>query len=231
MWQMCRMVTALALSIAQLRDPPILRVLFKSLGLTLILFVALGVGTWAGVRALVTSGFGAGWGEIAGFAAILLAIAGAWLLFRVVAIAVVGIFADDIVAAVEARHYPQALAGARPVAFTRGVRMGLSSAGRAIGINLLLSPVYIALLVTGVGTAIAFFLVNGWLLGRDLGDMVAARHRPADAMATWRSTTGIGRYVLGLAGTGLLLLPIVNLLAPVLSAAMATHWYHRRNRA
>ncbi len=52
--------------------------------------------------------------------------------------------------------------------------------------NLLLSPLYLILLVTGVGTALAFFLVNGWLLGRDLGDMVAARHMPRDELRGWR---------------------------------------------
>lgn len=225
------MLTALALSIAQLRDPPVLRVLFKSLAITLLLFVAIGVGAWAGVRALVAAGFGAGWGEVAGLAAILLAVASAWLLFRAVAVAVVGIFADEIVAAVEARHYPSAVATARPVSFARGAAMGLASAGRVIGINLLLSPIYLLLIFTGIGTAIAFFLVNGWLLGRDLGDMVAARHRPREAMRDWRATTGAGRYLLGLAGAGLLLLPLANLLAPVIAAAMATHWYHRRKSA
>src|SRR3546814_2500525 len=39
-------------------------------------------------------------------------IAGSWLLFRAVAIAVVGLFADAIVADVEARHYPAAAARA-----------------------------------------------------------------------------------------------------------------------
>jgi uncharacterized protein involved in cysteine biosynthesis len=108
--------------------------------------------------------------------------------------------------------------------------MGAGSAARALLVNLVLMPVYVVLLVTGVGTAILFFLVNGWLLGRDLGDMVAARHVDRKAMRAWRATTGIGRYLLGLAGTALLVVPVVNLIAPVLAAAMATHWYHGRKR-
>ena len=51
-----------------------------------------------------------------------------------------------------------------------------------MGVNLLMTPVYVALLVSGVGTAAAFFVVNAWLLGRDLTDMVAARHMDAAAM-------------------------------------------------
>ena len=97
-----------------------------------------------------------------------------------------------------------------------------------IGVNLLLAPLYLLLLATGVGTAVAFFLVNSWLLGRDLGDMVAARHLPAQSMREWRCTTARGRLLLGFAGTGLLLIPFVNFVAPVLGAAMATHWFHER---
>ena len=154
-----------------------------------------------------------------------------WLAFRAVAIAVVGVFADDIVAAVEARHYPQALASARPVPIGRGMAMGLGSATRVIAINLILLPVYVVLLVTGVGTAAAFLLVNAWLLSRDLGDMVAARHMDRAAMRRWRKATGPGRFLLGLAAAALFVVPGLNLLAPVLGASMATHFFHRRRQA
>jgi CysZ protein len=225
------MIRALFLSIGQLGDPPIRRVLAKSLAVTLLVFAVLGVALWFAARA-TTGWLGAtgGWQDLAGAAALVLAIAGAWLLFRAVAIAVIGIFADEVVEAVERRHYPPALTTARAVPFGRGLRMGAGSAARALLVNLVLMPVYVVLLVTGVGTAILFFLVNGWLLGRDLGDMVAARHVDRKAMRAWRATTGIGRYLLGLAGTALLVVPVVNLIAPVLAAAMATHWYHGRKR-
>lgn len=224
------MIRALFLSIAQLGDRRILAVLVKSLVVTLLLFAVLAAVFALGARALVRDGlhWGSGVGDLAAAAAVVATVGLSWLLFRAVAIAVTGIFADEVVAAVEARHYPAALASARPVPFARGVAMGLGSAGRVIGVNLALSPLYLLLLATGVGTAIAFFLVNGWLLGRDLGDMVAARHLPAAAMRGWRSSTGGGRLLLGLAGTGLLMVPLVNFIAPVLGAAMATHWFHER---
>lgn len=225
------MLRALALSIGQLGDPPVLRVLAKSLALTLVLFAVVAAGGWWLARwAASAAGFG-GWGELAGIAAVVLTLLAGWLLFRAVAVAVVGVFADEVVEAVERRYYPEALASARPVPIARGAAMGLGSAARAVAVNAALLPLYVALLVTGVGTAAAFFVVNGWLLGRDLGDMVAARHHPRAAMRDWRKATRGGRLVLGLAGTALLLIPGVNLLAPVLAAAMATHWYHRRGRA
>jgi uncharacterized protein involved in cysteine biosynthesis len=222
------MIRAFFLSIGQLGDRAVASVLVKSLGLTLAIFAGAGAAAWYGIDAAL-----AGWqwhGALAGAAATIVTVLALWLLFRAVAVAVVGIFADEVVEAVERRHYPQALATARPVSFHRGLATGLRSAGRVVVVNLLLAPIYIALLVTGVGTAALFFVVNGWLLGRDLGDMVAMRHLRAPELKDWRRRTGPQRFLLGLAGTGLFLVPLINLLAPVLGAAMATHLFHGRTR-
>lgn len=227
------MIQALLLSIGQLLDRRVAMVFLKSLLLTLVLFAALGVGLWYGMHAL-TGRFAAWMGGLGGGAAfadiatIVLLLLAHWLLFRAIAIGVIGMFADEVVAAVEAKHYPGAHADARDVPFAQSAAMGLRSGLRILAVNLLLSPVYLILLVTGVGTAIAFFLVNSWLLGRDLGDMVAARHMPCRELPAWRSGTGIRRFALGMVGTGLLFVPVVNLVAPILGAAMATHMFHRR---
>ncbi|WP_404337083.1 EI24 domain-containing protein [Sphingomonas sp. MMS12-HWE2-04] len=230
------MIQAFILSLGQLTDRPILGVLVKSLLVTLLLFAALGVGMWFVLDWLAESA--AHWlgtadrgGVFASIVTVALLILAWWLLFRAIAVAVVGVFADDVVAAVELRHYPAAHAQARAVPLARSVAMGLGSGMRAIGINLLLSPVYLMLLITGVGTALLFFLVNSWLLGRDLGDMVAARHMPATDLAAWRRITRPRRFTLGAAGTGMLLVPVLNLVAPVLGAAMATHMFHRGRSA
>ena len=219
------MFGAFALALGQLGDRTVLAVLAKSLLLTLALFAVLGVGVWWGVDALLAT-----WtwhGALASAAALVVTVLALWLLFRAVAIAVVGVFADDIVAAVERKHYPAALASARAVPVTRSLAMGLRSAARFVAVNLLLLPLYLVLLATGIGTAAAFLAVNAWLLGRDLGDMVAARHLPAEEMRAWRGATQAKRFLLGLAGTGLFLVPFLNILAPVIGAAMATHLFHR----
>jgi CysZ protein len=225
------MIHALVLSFGQLLDPRVVRVFLKSIALTLALFALLGVGLWWGLHAAAER-----WGSwlatstvtaaLADVLAVLLLVFAWWLAFRAIAIAVIGIFADEVVEAVEAKHYPAAHASARAVPLGRSVAMGVRSILRLIGINLLLLPLYILLLVTGVGTAIAFFLVNSWLLGRDLGDMVAARHMKAREMPGWRSRTRFRRLRLGAVGTALFLIPGVSLLAPVLGAAMATHAFH-----
>lgn len=225
------MIRALTLSAGQLADPAILRVLAKTLLLTLAIFVALGWALWFGVGWAVAA---LGWSDTAGgFAAagaVAAGLLGAWLLFRAVAISVLGLFAEEVVVAVERRYYPHALATARAPRFDVAVRMSLASAGRAILYNLLALPLYLVLLVTGVGSAILFAVLNGWLLGRDLGEMVAVRHVPrAEVGATLKASRG-ERFVLGLIVTGLFVVPGVNLFAPILGAAAATHLFHGKAR-
>ena len=139
------MVRAFLLSIQQLGDRAVLTVLAKSLLLTLAVFALLAAGLVFGVRALAGGWFGwsGGSADLAGAAALLVAFIGTWLLFRAVAVAVVGIFADEVVAAVEAKHYPHATATAREVPLSRSISMGLGSASRAILVNLILLPLYL----------------------------------------------------------------------------------------
>lgn len=229
------MIQAFFLSLGQLLDGRIAMVFLKSLAVTLVLFAGLGVGLWYGMHALsdwlaAWMGSWAATGAFADIATIALLLLAHWLLFRAIAVGVIGVFADEVVAAVEARYYPDAHAGARDVPLARSVSMGLGSAFRLIAINLLLSPVYLMLLITGVGTAVAFFVVNAWLLGRDLGDMVAARHMGYGELPGWRRRTSVRRFILGAFGTGLFLVPVLNLIAPIIGAAMATHAFHRGRR-
>lgn len=226
------MIRAFFLSLGDLTDGAILRVFVKTILLTLVLFLLLGAGLWFATRWLVIEQLG--WDEttgnlaaISGFLAMLLF---GWVLFRAIAMAVISLFGDDIVMAVERRHYPDALASARDVPWRRSLALGLRSAGRALLVNVLLAPVYVVLLVTGFGTPLLFYAANGWLLGADLGEMVAARHLTTPEMKQLARDTRWGRWELGVIVAGLLSVPVVNLVAPVLGAAMATHHFHGRRR-
>ena len=208
-----------------LAEGAVLRVLGKTIAVTLAVFAVLGVAGYFGLEA----GFAAlglddnGLGPLV---ALLLTVAGAWLLFRVVALAVLQLFADEVVVAVERRSYPHAAASARKLPLSEDVRNALGGAGRAILANLLVLPVALALVVTGIGPARVFWAVNAWLLGRELTDMVWLRHRPSrDAPAP---VPKLERFLLGGAIAALLAVPFANLLAPVLGAAAATHLVHGR---
>ena len=161
--------------------------------------------------------------------ALVLGLLAAWFLFRVVALAVIQLFADEIVQAVEARHYPQAAAAARTLPLREDIANGARGAGRAILFNLIALPFALVLLVTGIGTALLFWFVNALLLGRELTEMVALRHSPRGS-DSGPAIGAITRFVLGGIVAALLAIPFLNLLAPVIGAASATHLIHGRPR-
>ncbi|MBQ0772591.1 MAG: CysZ protein [Parasphingorhabdus sp.] len=225
------MIQAFTRSLAQLTDRTILAILLKVILLTILLFILFGVAAYFGLVWLFAWLGWTGGGFAAATAAALIAILTGLLLFRIVAIFVLNIFSDDIVDAVERRYYPGRAETAKPPGYAIGIKMGLASAGRALGYNILAAPLYVVLLVTGIGVPIAFFAVNGLLLGRDLQDMVAARHVVdyRNLAAEW-SLPKAQRFLLGLIAALLLAIPFVNFLAPVLAAAMATHLVHGRRK-
>lgn len=223
------MLRALSLTFGQLGDPAIVRVLLKSLLLTLLIFAIAGAGL------IVTSRWAAkayGWGEDGGMAAATVAALGAivaaWLLFRAVAVPVIGFFADEVVAAIEAKHYAEAALVAKPATIAVSLRLGLASILRLIGLNLLALPLYAVLIFTAIGPVLTFLAVNALLLGRDLGEMVAVRHLDPVGTKGWLRMTRAPRAIMGLIVTGLFLVPFVNLLAPIIGAGLATHLFHGR---
>jgi uncharacterized protein involved in cysteine biosynthesis len=227
---MTNLPTSLLRAAGQMTDPPVLRVLVKSVAVTLAIFVVLGVAGGYGLDAAFDAlGFEEDYG-LSGLLAALLAIVAAWLLFRIVALAVLQFFADEVVLAVECKCYPEAAATARKVPLAEEVRIGLGGGLRALVANLITLPFALMLLFTGIGPALLFWAVNAWLLGRELTDMVWLRHRPrgASASAARAPVDRTERFLLGGVIAALLAVPFVNLIAPVLGAAAATHLVHRR---
>jgi CysZ protein len=210
------------LSLQSLSDRQILRLLLKSIAVTLLLLAAAGAALWFGSSALMAK-LDANVASAGAVIAVLAVALLAWLFWRVIAISVLWFFSDDIVDAVEARYYPAAAIARKPPSMAQSANMALRSLARVIGYNLLAAPVYFVLLFTGIGAALALLLVNALLLGRDLEDMLALRHGPKLA-----AMGKVNRLLLGLVGTAGMLVPFVNLLVPVVAVAMAVHMAHKR---
>lgn len=222
------MIQAIAMAFASLADRRVQLLLIRVVLLTLLAFLVLGFAMWwvlswgMGWIGLDRIGVDAGNASVFGaFLAFATMILSTLLLFRIVAVSITWIFADDIIDAVEDRHYPkQAMSGKRP-GLVNGAGMALRSIARVIGYNLLALPVYLLLLFTGIGAAVAFLLVNALLLGRDLEDMLVGRHgKEHGAMRK------LPRLLLGLAGTAGMMVPFFNLIVPVLATATAVHMAH-----
>jgi uncharacterized protein involved in cysteine biosynthesis len=221
-------VAALARALPQLADGRILRVLARSVLITLALFVLLGVAGWYALSQAL-AGWNTGYeAELGALVAVLATVIGGWLLFRLVALAVLQFFAEEIVEAVEERHYPAARDSLRTRTAREDLATSARSTARALLVNLAVLPIALVLLVTGVGSALLFWVVNAWLLGRELIEMVWLRHRTG---LTDPSPVGpLSRFALGGFVAALMAVPVVNLVVPVLGAAAATHLVHRRQK-
>lgn len=224
------LVADLGRALVQLGDPRFLRVLLRALALTV---AALAVVFWAAVAALgwlLPETVSLPWVGQVGFLDDLAFWAGAGLMLALsvvlmvpVAAAVVGFFLDDVAAAVEARHYP-ALPPVAGMGLAEQVRDAMGFFGLVVAANLAAVAVY--LLVPPLAPFV-FWLVNGFLLGREYFALVARRRLDRAAAAE------LGRRHLGriwLAGTAMavpLSVPLVNLVVPILGVAVFTHQFQR----
>ncbi len=215
-------------AISDLLSPALRPVLMKTLGLTVLGLV----GLWFGLDALADTfalPFVDGlverlpdWADwLSGAAAILvglaLAVALALLIGPAMAI-MAALFLDDVAERIEARSYPSDRPG-QAVPFATSMVLSLKffvvvALGNLLGLVLLLIP--------GVNL-IVFFVINGYLLGREFFEFAAMRFRPeADAKALRRRHGG-KVFLAGLLIAAMLSVPILNLFSPFFGAALMVH--------
>lgn len=210
---------AIIKAFGQLTDRAVIKVAVKSVAVTLLVFAAAGTGLYFGLAALAQGyALDTRW---AGVAAAILVPLGIWFTFRIIALAVLQFFADEVVGAVEARHYPVLAARARPLPFLRELGAARRGLLRALGYNLLALPVAAVLVFTAIGPAVVFLVVNAVLLGRELTDMAWLRHCDGDTRGN--PVPRAERNLLGAVVAGMMLVPFLNFLAPLIGAAAGTH--------
>lgn len=216
------MVKDLGRAVGQLGDPAIRRVLWISLASAAVILGALAAGIGAAFDRLTL----ADWGWLDGAIDLLASLGGvvlAILLFPATAVAVSGLLLDQVAAAVERRHYP-ALGPARSQSTLAALAQGL----RFFVVYLLanLFALGATLVLPGINLLV-WLLVNGYLLGREYFELVAARRLDDRAMRDLFRQRWGSVVVAGMVIAVLFTIPLVNLLAPVLAAAFMVHRFQR----
>ena len=155
-----------------------------------------------------------------------------YLLFPPIATMVIGTFLDKIVQAVERDYYP-AHQASRTIGLqetmTSAVRLGLMM----MLLNLLALIPYILLffMTAGIGTLALYLFINGYLIGREYFELVASGHHPVSGVQSLRRLKRSEIFTAGAAITGLFMVPFLNILAPIIGAAVMTHVYHSLREA
>ena len=221
-------------ALAQMTDARFLGVLLKALALTLALLGAMTLGAgW--LASFIPTDLGEWWlighVELPSLGLQTLAIgavlfASSFLMIPVAAM-FVSLFLDQIADAVEARHYPNL-----PQPQRSGLIEDIGNSVRflftLIGLNLIAA---VFALIFFPLAAFIFLGLNGYLLGREYFELVAARHLPAREAAALRKENFWRTWLAGILMVLPLVIPIMNLIVPVLGVATITHQFHRRWRA
>ncbi|PKU23514.1 EI24 domain-containing protein [Telmatospirillum siberiense] len=214
------MITSLTRAVLQLPDPRFRRVLWASLAGTVILYILVYLAVGWGLTKLQL--FGVGWADslaevLGGLAVFVVTL----LLFPSIATLLMSFLQETIAEAVEGKYYPS-LPAPRRQGWLEGLWAALRFAAVALLINMLALPAYLFLLFAGIGIGL-YYLVNGYLLSRDYFEMMAGRRlepRVADAL---RRKHWLRLWLLGAILAFISTLPLINLLAPLISTAAMVH--------
>ena len=208
------------LAASELFKPKFRSVLLKSVGLTILMFIAMWIvlealfstflapvlGPWPWVSTAII------WLMSAGL------LVGAGFLLAPVTALIAGIFLDDVAEYVEREHYAADGPGtAMPIfpSIIYAVRFFLVVVAANLA-ALALVP------FIGFGFAI-FSVVNGYLLGREYFMFAAMRFRPEDEANHMRKARSTDILLAGMIIAAFMAVPILNLATPVFAAAMMVH--------
>ena len=212
------MIGGLIKAFEQLNDPPIRRVIWRSL------LIALGV--LVGLVLLIGFGFSqielAGWpwldtiiGLLGGAGAAVLAV----LFFPATLGLVASEFLDDVAKAVERRHYPLLPpARTQPFGETLGVALKFTSVKLVLNLIAFVLVSWIPLV-----NIVVFFLLNGYLIGREFFEMVGLRRLAPGPLKALRRAYRGRLIAAGVVIAALSTVPILNLLMPIIGAATMVH--------
>lgn len=206
----------------QLASPGFRRLLWRSLGLTLLLLVVV----WFALTRLIAY-FMDGSDMLSNyplvdslaffFAGVGIFIGLAYIIAPVTAV-VAGYFLDDAAELVEQAYYPADPPG-KALPLGRALLYGLRFAGLALLVN----GVALVLFFIPVVNIAAFFLANGYLLGREYFELAAGRFQPVPEAAAMRVANRGTVFLAGLLLAGMVAVPIVNLFTPLFGVALMVH--------
>jgi uncharacterized protein involved in cysteine biosynthesis len=224
------MIAPILAALGQIGDPAFRSVLLRGVGLSLALLAGFTAALVWLARWLVGPTVTLPWigtvtwlDEAAGLAVLPVMLVASVFLMVPVASAFTGLFLDRIADAVEARHYPTL-----PPPRRQGWgEMSVETAqflGLVIGVNLLALLAYLLLAPIAL---LIFWAVNGFLLGREYAQLVAARRMSRPDSAAFRARYRGRIWLTGILMAVPLSVPVLNLLVPVVGAAAFTHLVHR----
>ncbi len=140
-----------------------------------------------------------------------------------VATLIIGLFLEEISDAVEARYYPNL-----PAVKRLNIIPVMIDAFQFIGIMILANiAALLAYVIVPVFALFIFWALNGYLMGREYFQLVAARRIGMKQARRLRKKYFSQIWIAGILVAIPLSIPIVNIIVPILGIAVFTHQFHR----
>lgn len=230
------MLDAALKALSQMMSPAMRSILWRSIGLALVLIVVLAIGLQRLLSWFATYGevwleglLGPSWHSslevlawIISIAAGLGVVFGSVFLMPAITSLVASFFVDDVADVVEREYYPAERPGTA-LPFNQAIFEGIKTALLTILVYLVALPL---VFLAGAGFLI-FFLAAAWLLGREYFELAAMRFRsPEDAKAMRRDNAAT-IFTAGLFIAAFVSIPVVNLATPIFAMAFMVHMHKR----
>lgn len=217
-------------AIGQIGDRRFRKVLWRGIGLTVLLLAAItavlvwGIGWLVGDSVTLPLLGQVQWVDnVISWAFVALMFVMSVFLMVPVASAFVSMFLDDVAEAVEDRHYPS-LPKVDGVPLRDEIIDGISAMGVLIAANIAALLLTLVLPIAGLPV---FYAVNGFLLGREYFTVAAMRRLGRAGAVQMRKRHGATIWMAGVLMAVPLTVPILNLIVPIIGAATFTHLFHR----
>ena len=230
------MLSAAVKALSQMISPPMRSILWRSIGVALVLITLLAIGLQRLLSWFAT--YGENWLEaslgptshyplevlswIVAIAAGLGVVFGGIFLMPAVSSLVASLFVDEVAEQVEREYYPGEQPGIA-LPFMLSMYEGIKTASLAILVYLIALPF---VLFAGTGFLI-FFFATAWLLGREYFQLAAMRFRPPEEAKAMRRANAPVVFTAGLFIAAFVSIPVVNLATPIFAMAFMVHMHKR----
>lgn len=210
------MITAAFKALGDLLSRDFRAILFKAIGLTLALFIAILIGVEVLLSYLLSLPWP--WAEtLAGIGTFLVLLVAFFFMMAPVTAIFAGLYLDDVAGRVEAKHYGRDAQGT-PLSGFRAVQTSLQFALIILLVNIAVLP----LVFTGIG-ALALIIANAYLLSREFFEMIAMRHMTVAEARQLRRVNTPRILAAGFVPAILSVIPVVNLVVPLFATSYFTH--------
>ena len=223
------MIAFFSLAIAQLFEKSFQKILWVSLAAAVALFLVF----WSlvGYAFLQTELFSTGWFyglfdwifiKITNIFGSVLIFILTWFLFPSIVTLVITLFLDTAVCAVEEKHYPN-LPETRHQSMLEIVMITVKFMILSIVLNILIIPLYLVFFFLGPLNLFIFYILNGYLLGKEYFELLAYRRlKPKEGYDLFKRSRG-SIFKMGIINALLMTIPLINMVAPIISVAAMVH--------